>query len=207
MADDTARDHFRWLKQVAADPDLKPATFKLAFHIGEHFNSETGRAFPGVPRLAELMRTDIRTVRRLTDQLVRRGHLSVGYRKGPNHTNIYERVTQDKTALSVCAHSGQKCTEQKPLGTNSTLTGDISDTHSGQPAPLNYLEQLQNLKSKKDRLDWFRKNQPAFTCHVTSDSPTWRRWCDYLGYSPPVDRRFGWSFPAFEPPNEIETTA
>lgn len=179
--DHTAR-HFEWLKLVAADAELTPAAFKLAFLIGEHFNRETGKAWPGTDRLCVKMGSDRRNVTRLLDQLEKRGWLVIDRRKGPKHTNIYQantrdvfvssnNHTRDGNVPSNEHHSGQICPDQNSLGTFSTATRDIFGTHSGHSHHINHLEPLQEPKS---RLNGWKEENGTWT--VPCESEAGRQW-------------------------------
>lgn len=200
MADDFTREHFRWLLQVSADKDVPATGFKLAFHFGQHFNRETGDAWPSQETLAAAVGVSARSVRTLTDQLVALGHLEVRRHRGPKAVNVYRAKRKPASGPENGeAEAGFRSDGEKRKF--DAREAEVCDTRTGSQLPTNYLEPLQNLKRKEDRVIWFKKNQKGFTHHIQSDTPEWRRWYDYLGWCPPIDRRFGWNFPAASPPS------
>jgi DNA-binding MarR family transcriptional regulator len=67
-----------WQRQVMADPTLSPVTFRVRIAINWHMNrKQSGLAWPGMARLAQMVRTTPRTVIRATKQLEAKGHLRI----------------------------------------------------------------------------------------------------------------------------------
>ncbi|PPQ20543.1 hypothetical protein CV770_03980 [Bradyrhizobium sp. AC87j1] len=92
---------FKWLNLVAADPELPPAAFRLAYIISQHINRTSLEAWPNQKTLANAIAVkDERSVRRLTDALEVRGHLITRRRK--QNSMVY-RLAQDRTELSYQA--------------------------------------------------------------------------------------------------------
>jgi hypothetical protein len=77
MADDFTRRQFRWLDQVAADPQVSAAGFVLAYRIAKHINRGTGDAWPSQATLAAEARLTVRSIRDLSAQLEAAGHLII----------------------------------------------------------------------------------------------------------------------------------
>jgi len=77
VADDFTRRQFLWLDQVAGDPTVTAAGFRLAYLIAKHINRSTGDAWPSQPLLATEARLSVRSIRDLTDQLEAAGHLKI----------------------------------------------------------------------------------------------------------------------------------
>lgn len=89
---------FRWLNAVAADPELPPAAFKLAYVISQHINRSSLEAWPSQTTLkCAIGVKDERSVRRLTDVLEERGHLLTRRRR---QSSMVYRLAQDRTELS-----------------------------------------------------------------------------------------------------------
>jgi len=101
MTDTFTRDKFAWLDQVLADDNLPATAFKLAYVIGQHINRQSGRAWPSQKRLGEATGLTARTVRSLTEQLQKAGHLEVELHRGRNHTNVYRLPKNRKPASGL----------------------------------------------------------------------------------------------------------
>jgi Helix-turn-helix domain len=98
MTDTFTRDKFAWLDQVLADENLPATAFRLAYVIGQHLNRQSGKAWPSQKRLGEATGLTARTVRSLTEQLQKAGHLEVELHRGRNHTNVYRLPKNRKPA-------------------------------------------------------------------------------------------------------------
>jgi Helix-turn-helix domain len=101
MTDTFTRDKFAWLDQVLADDNLPATAFKLAYAIGQHINRQSGRAWPSQKRLGEATGLTVRTVRSLTEQLQKAGHLEVELHRGRNQTNVYRLPKNRKPASGL----------------------------------------------------------------------------------------------------------
>jgi hypothetical protein len=145
MADDFTRKRFEWLDQVAADPAVTAAGFLLAYRIAKFFNRDTGEAWPAQPTLAAAMRMDIRSVRRLCDQLEAAGHLQVIASRGRGHSCRYRPILHaepepqsepEPEAEAVTAEP----TPEPPQG--GELFPDAADTPKKKSAPRAKLKDL-----------------------------------------------------------------
>lgn len=214
MADDHTREHFLWLRQVADDPDVIPAGFKLAFILGEHFNRETGTAWPSQATLARLIGVKDRQVRNLLRVLVDRGHVEVSGHRGPRAANLYRAKRKHNAGSHGENRQSVAGSDQGEAAIDFRISDEkrqssarepaIQRTRCGNGLPTNYLEQLQTLE-RGERRRWFKENQPSFTCYLTDIDDRFRSWCQYLGVaSLPTDKRGGWNFPAPTPPDEVE---
>jgi hypothetical protein len=100
MSKELTAIYFRWLNQVAEDPELPSAAFKLAFVYQQHISSDKMKAFAGQKRLAAAVSVSERSIRTLTKLLKDRGHLDVETNHGPNQTNVCRLVLNRKSASS-----------------------------------------------------------------------------------------------------------
>lgn len=117
--------YFRWLETVAGDCSLPPNAFRLAFTIGQHINRKTGTAWPSQARLAKLLGITERAVRKLTDALVKAGHIVTKPSPG-QHQAITYSLPPDRNFRSA-----------RP---------EHSFTQTGTPVPPNlYSKPLMNL--------------------------------------------------------------
>jgi hypothetical protein len=103
----------RWLEQVADDPETTPTIFWLGFQIAKHLSRKTGRARPSQSRLAEQGRIGRRTVQRLTDFLVARGHLRVKTGDGRGHASEYEPVLKGDTGDALSGPKGRHSEQER----------------------------------------------------------------------------------------------
>lgn len=94
------RKLFVWLDQVRSDPELSPSAFKVAYEIGQHFNSRHGgAAWPSSLTVATNIGVGKATVIRVVQQLRQRGHLEIDPGKaGRGHSNQYFMVVRKGAA-------------------------------------------------------------------------------------------------------------
>ena len=98
-ADAHTRDRLRWLDQVMADRDLTPFAFSVAYVVASHVSRETGDAWPSQARIAEVVRSTERGVRKAIDQLVDFGHLHTTAPNGRKGGNRYRLVLLAPTSF------------------------------------------------------------------------------------------------------------
>src|SRR5437899_9544252 len=92
-------DIFRWLDQVAIDPDLPPSAFKIAYVIAEHVNRQSGVAWPSSRTIAKACALSQPTVIELVPKLVTNGHLALEPgRAGRGHSHRYRLILKDQPA-------------------------------------------------------------------------------------------------------------
>ena len=90
-------DIFRWLDQVAFDPDLPPSAFKIAYVIAEHVNRQSGEAWPSSRTIAKACALSQPTVIELVPKLVANGHLALEPgRAGRGHSHRYRLIPKDR---------------------------------------------------------------------------------------------------------------
>ena len=90
-------DIFRWLDQVAIDPDLPPSAFKIAYVIAEHVNRQSGDAWPSSRTIATACALSQPTVIELVPKLVTNGHLALEPgRAGRGHSHRYRLIPKDR---------------------------------------------------------------------------------------------------------------
>jgi hypothetical protein len=136
---------FDWLNRVLSDVELSPNAFKVAFKIGQHFNSrQGGAAWPSSLTIATGIGIDQATVIRAVRQLRERGHLIVEPgRPGRGHSNRYRmsKGTKDKAPA-------------KPAPTQVLRTSRKPALVSLKPAPahMNHLEpSMEDAKASSKR--------------------------------------------------------
>lgn len=135
------RKLFVWLDQVRGDPELSPSAFKVAYEIGQHFNSRHGgAAWPSSLTIATNIGVDKATVIRAVRHLRERGHLKVdpGH-AGRGHASRYFMVLRKGPAVDLS--EPEKLPPQKVhQRTFSGLIKGALEPRKGAPAHLNYLE-------------------------------------------------------------------
>jgi hypothetical protein len=171
---DFARLQFDWLRQVQDDAEISGSAFALAFAICRHVNSKTLTAWPTQETLARTVRTEQRTIRRLTTELRDRGHLSVSIPRGRHKPNVYRLVTQNRTPVSSF-EEGKADTDVLP---QTEKSGHLSQE---KRTPMSYRTLLKNtLRNSVPPMGvmlshppagWMRILKPSFS---TKDWSTWR---------------------------------
>ena len=94
-ADAHTRDRFRWLDQVLADQAMTPFAFAVAYALSSHVNRDSGEAWPSQSRLAEIVGSTDRGVRKAVEQLAARGHLKVYAPTGRKTGNRYRPILKE----------------------------------------------------------------------------------------------------------------
>ena len=93
MAEGFAQRRFEWLDQILSDSsNVSAAAFKLAYAIGGFVNRETGDAWPSQTTLASRTGFTERGIRKLAEQLVSAGHMTVTSAHGRKHSNRYRPI-------------------------------------------------------------------------------------------------------------------
>jgi DNA-binding transcriptional MocR family regulator len=118
------RKLFVWLDQVRSDPELSSSAFKVAYEIGQHFNSgHGGAAWPSSLTIATNIGVGKATVIRMVQQLRERGHLKIDPGKaGRGHSNQYFMVVRKgsaahpKPAAKTCASAGSQDADKRSTG-------------------------------------------------------------------------------------------
>jgi Helix-turn-helix domain len=151
------------------DKDLSDAAARLGYIILECADHNSPDPFPGVERLAELTGKDERTIKRLTKELVARGHLVLVEAGG----NLKKKHNVYRMGL------GQKCppvsaSKDTSRGTFSSKTGGhfCPETGCQKCPPKTYSKQGtpedSNLKSECDASA--SPHAPADVCEVDAVS-------------------------------------
>jgi DNA-binding transcriptional MocR family regulator len=79
----------RWLNSICSDVTVSHVAFRIAYTIGDHFNSTTYEAWPSNQRMASRIGVAMKTVQRATGELERQGWLHVRRARGRLVTNRY----------------------------------------------------------------------------------------------------------------------
>jgi hypothetical protein len=108
---DFVKQRMDWLIAIAADPKQRG---RLPINVAvmlaaKYFNSESGKAWPGIETLAKDLNTDQRNARRAIDWLFASGYLrrSRNRKSGAGHSNTYEMRVK-KEGLSTPLMNGQE---------------------------------------------------------------------------------------------------
>ena len=103
MSDIVAR-RMRWLADIAADERQRGLPLAVAvLMVAKFFNSKTGKAWPGIDRLADDLNADRRHMRRVIDQLVEGGYLRRERRgdRGRGRTNTIGKAKQHDVVTRI----------------------------------------------------------------------------------------------------------
>ncbi len=176
------RGIFDWLEAVCSDRRLWPTAFKLAFAISRHINRESRTAWPSQATLAQAIGTDARTVRRLTDQLVKAGYLHVEPQRGRHQTSVYSIVESRTPTPSfhegetgrvrplfgdikpdVYARLDRTCTPEKP---------DMCVRKSGRVRPTNYRRTIEEPLKEPLRGKTVAPKRPRGSCLSSEWNPS-----------------------------------
>lgn len=142
------RKLFLWLDQVRSDPELSPSAFKVAYEIGQHFNSRHGgAAWPSSQTIATNIGVGKATVIRVVRQLRERGHLKIDPGKaGRGYSNKYFLILKKgaahlKPPAKTCTGAGfQDANKRSTSGPFAEQIKGPFSTLKGPPVDLNYLE-------------------------------------------------------------------
>ena len=143
MADAHTRRLFDWLNRIAADPEVSPLGFKLAYIIGQHINRETGEAWPTQMTLANMTGATDRGIRKQLAKLNSSGHLLITSGGGRHVANRYRIALNTRNGGSLFAGKNTEpeflFSNEKP-GTQSHKTRNGATSKPGTyvpPEPLN----------------------------------------------------------------------
>lgn len=92
MSDQHTRRLFDWQRQIVGDHDLPRSALHVAVVIADHVNRDTGIAWPGQDRIAEITGLSKSGVRKAIAALAERGHLEVSAGQGFRVTSRYRMV-------------------------------------------------------------------------------------------------------------------
>jgi hypothetical protein len=103
---------FAWLKQIARDKNVPSSAFRVAFVIAQHFNKNSGEAYPSTETIGSQSALYPSSVRAMVDALAEHGHLAVVWgRKGRGHPNRYSMILKPQQAAVL---SARKAPRRKP---------------------------------------------------------------------------------------------
>ena len=129
-----------WADSVALDAQVSPAAFRLAWVlVSKFYNPNEGAAWPTEAKLAELLDTSDRQVRRWLAELVAAKHVRVS-RGGRGKSNRYHFSFDDRTPLSS--------KEGDPASISSDLR-TCSGTLNGRQCPTNPLKEPESPPSSQ----------------------------------------------------------
>ena len=145
-----------WQRQVMADPTLSPVTFRVSIAISWHMNrKQSGLAWPGMARLAQMACTTPRTVIRATKQLEAKGHLRIirSHQRERRGLNRYMPLTK-----SACHRRDADNADMSvpSLGSDQVLSlgSDQAPSHEPLSKPLSeppsYMDIANAMSSLKD---------------------------------------------------------
>lgn len=92
MADRFTADKMAWIEQISRDAGLGHFAARVGVLIASHLNRETGEAFPGQERLADLCGATERGVRKAVGELAGRQHLMVEVSAGRGRVCRYRPI-------------------------------------------------------------------------------------------------------------------
>lgn len=92
MSDRFTADKLAWIEQITRDPELGHFAARVGVIIASHLNRETGEAFPGQERLADLCGATERGVRKAVGELAERQHLMIEVSAGRGRVCRYRPI-------------------------------------------------------------------------------------------------------------------
>lgn len=127
-----AGELFAWLRVISRDHEVPAAGMRVAMEMSQHMNEGTREAFPGHESLAKHIGADPRTVRRLIDRLVARGHLVIVEHRRSKYGTVIYRLPDRQTSVSSDddGSTGQK-RPVRPLRERTSVSGE-----SGHQCPV-----------------------------------------------------------------------
>jgi hypothetical protein len=152
--DEYTRDRFRWLDQVAADPELPASAFKVCYAIATALKRNSGtttlvsstdtsdnvrEVWLGVREIANKIAMSFGTVAAMVRRLEQRGHLQMDHGKpGRGHSHHYRLVTKDQPAEQLKDQPAEHYQNTKDQPAEHFGREKISRLHTNvQPAEQN----------------------------------------------------------------------
>jgi hypothetical protein len=83
------RDKMQWLTAICKDYNISATSFRIAYLIGDHFNSMSGEAWPSHQRIASILRVATKTVQRAARDLEDHGWLEIRRSRSRRSSNRY----------------------------------------------------------------------------------------------------------------------
>lgn len=163
-----ARHKFRWLNQIARDPSVSDATFRLAFLLSNFFSREDGTAWPSQETLARLLGKSIRAVRTASDALAVFGYLAIEVSRGRGRSNRYRPILKNRLETSgfECGKAEEdfRFSDQK-TGSPAHEKRKNSDKKTGRILPTNSInrtyERTYSLRESDHRNEFSDNKMPA----------------------------------------------
>lgn len=129
MSDKFTKSRFAWQHQVLADHELPASALHVVIAISSHVNRETGEAFCGQARIAELCGLSRSGVRKAIAALVDRGHLNVIHTgRGRSTRSIYSWIIRQENAHSSAHNEEENAHSSNPFTQENAHSSD----------PINY---------------------------------------------------------------------
>jgi len=198
--DNYTRDRFRWLDQVAADPELPASAFKVAYAIATGLRRDSGTTtlasndtttdnirelWIGVREIAAKIAMSFGTVAGMVRRLEERGHLQMDHGKpGRGHAHHYRLIGKDQPAEQLKDQPPEHYENQKDQPPEHFGKEKISRLHTNvQPAEQNPFVPLKEIpiEERVSRLDLGdedsgrRSGSQNRTTEVDSDFEEWYR--------------------------------
>jgi hypothetical protein len=161
MADDFTRHRLVWLDRIAADRDVSPLGFKLAYVIGGFISRKTGDAWPSQKTIANRLGVTTRAVRNLVDQLAAAGHLEAVDARGRGKTIHYRMAAKNRNngssfQASQRGNDGSGFRERAPEPKSGTAMHEKRNGHvdkSGTAVPPEPFEEPFEEPSDKNYVE------------------------------------------------------
>jgi hypothetical protein len=188
-ARDFARQQFDWLKQVQDDPSISCSAFALAFAICRHVNADRRAAWPTQETLARLIHVNIRTVRRLAEELAAAGHLTIEVQRRRHDANVYRLSFLDRTSVTALTDARPDA-DVRPKAVETghfeqldrTFSTSRPDTHALQNTSRNTLIEHRPVSPAADAAFNGQKNpEPTSAIIPSQDADLYRRGKEILG--------------------------
>jgi DNA-binding MarR family transcriptional regulator len=106
---DFVKRRMDWLAAIAADHKQRGLPLGVAvLLVAKYFNSDTGKAWPAIERLADDLNADRRNLRRAIERLVDSGYLRRhrNRNQGPGRTNTYQM--REEGGVPASCHSNSQ---------------------------------------------------------------------------------------------------
>lgn len=148
-----ARDTFAWLNQV--QDEATPFDFAVAYAIVRHINKDTGMAYPGIRRLAEMTKLAQNTITASVRRLEAGNHLIViPGKRGRGHASQYRLNLKSSTVEAFPSdkslNGNRENTQTTPLKPSTVAPELILNQYYNQEeAPAARLPMMKGWEAKQ----------------------------------------------------------